>query len=59
MSSYEITFIKANYKDEDDIIDLTNEDLQAIGITLIGHRNKIMKGIRALKEKKKRQSIPI
>ena len=59
MSSYEIKFIKANYKNEDDLIKLTDEDLITIGITLIGHRNKIMKGIRSLKEKKKRESITI
>ena len=61
MSSYETTFVQAGYKCETDIVELTDEDLITIGITLIGHRNKIMKGINSLrdKDKKNRQSMKI
>ncbi|CAB4014881.1 ephrin type-A receptor 5 isoform X5, partial [Paramuricea clavata] len=43
MGSYKTMFIEAGYTKQSEIIDLTDADLKTIGITLIGHRNKIMK----------------
>ena len=57
MNSYETNFVEAGYKSKSEITELTDEDLITIGITLIGHRNKIIKGINSLKSKKKGQSI--
>ena len=49
--------LTAGYKCETDIVELTDEDLITIGITLIGHRNKIMKGINSLRDKDKKQAV--
>ncbi len=57
MKTYETNFVETGYKSKSEITELTDEDLITIGITLIGHRNKIMKGINSLKSKKKGQSI--
>ena len=57
MKTYETNFVEAGYKSKSEITGLTDEDLITIGITLIGHRNKIIKGINSLKSKKKGQSI--
>ena len=57
MKTYETNFVEAGYKSKSAITELTDEDLITIGIPLIGHRNKIMKGINSLKRKKvKRQT---
>ena len=59
MGSYKAMFIEAGYKKQSDIIDLTHEDLISIGITLIGHRNKIIKGIETLRARKSRRQTPL
>ena len=59
MGSYKTMFIEAGYQKQSDIIDLTDEDLKNIGITLIGHRNKIIKGIETLRARKTRQPTPL
>ena len=51
------TFVEAGYKCETDIAELTDENLITIGITLIGHRNNIMKGINSLRDKDKKQAV--
>ena len=57
MKTYETNFVEAGYKSKSEITELTDEDLITIGIPLIGHRNKIMKGINSLKKREKGQSI--
>jgi hypothetical protein len=59
MGSYKTMFIEAGYTKQSEIIDLTDADLKTIGITLIGHRNKIMKGIETLRARKSRQPTPL
>ena len=59
MGSYKSSFIEAGYTKQSDIHDLTDEDLKRIGVTLIGHRNKIMKGIETLRARKSRQPTPL
>ncbi|XP_028394329.1 ephrin type-B receptor 3-like [Dendronephthya gigantea] len=59
MGSYKAMFIEAGYKKQSDIIDLTHEDLISMGVTLIGHRNKIIKGIETLRARKSRQQLPL
>lgn len=48
MGSYESLFSAAGYKCPSDLSALEDQDLREMGITLIGHRNKILKGIRAI-----------
>ena len=48
MGNYSSRFIGAGYENPYQLSPLSDEDLRELGITLIGHRNKILKGIRAL-----------
>ncbi|XP_028394325.1 ephrin type-A receptor 2-like isoform X3 [Dendronephthya gigantea] len=59
MSRYEGAFVEAGYKSEEEITQITDADLISIGIHLIGHRNKIMKSIRSLKDEDKRESLSV
>jgi ephrin-B len=59
MNRYEANFIEAGYKSTSDIRELAGEDLERLGVSLIGHRNKIMKSIKSLKNGKNKQSLRI
>ena len=59
MGSYKTMFVEAGYTKQSDIFDLTDQDLKNVGVTLIGHRNKIMKGIETLRARKTRQPTPL
>jgi ephrin-B len=57
MGHYKDMFIEAGYTKQSEIIGLTEYDLKNIGVTLIGHRNKIMKGIETLRARKNRTPL--
>ena len=49
MAKYSETFKAANINTIDRVAKMEENDLKAIGIKLIGHRNKISKSIKAMK----------
>lgn len=51
MGNYVSHFIAAGYENPSQLSGLKDEDLRGLGITLIGHRNKILKGIKAIQSK--------
>ena len=59
MGKYQAMFIEAGYSKQSDILDFKEQDLQQLGITLIGHRNKILKGIETLRIRKSRQELAL
>ena len=52
MGSYTWHLIAAGYRTPSQLSGLQDSDLKAMGITLIGHRNKILKGIKAIQSKR-------
>ena len=52
MGNYVSHFLAAGYLNPSQLSGLKDEDLREMGIKLIGHRNKILKGIRALENEK-------
>lgn len=54
MGNYVSHFIAAGYENLSQLSNLKDEDLKALGINLIGHRNKILKAIYALPAENKR-----
>ena len=48
MSSYIPHFTQAGFTQLSDLAGLQDRDLQAIGVSLIGHRNKMLRTIRSL-----------
>ena len=59
MKTYEDVFLEAGYKSESDLVKITDVDLITMGVTLIGHRNKILKNIRLLKSNTTTQKPPV
>ena len=59
MKDYEEMFLEAGYKSESDLVKITHADLITMGVTLIGHRNKILKNIRLLKSNNTTQKPPV
>ena len=51
MKDYEDMFLESGYKSESDLVTLTDVDLITMGVTLIGHRNKMLKSIGLFKPK--------
>lgn len=49
MEKYSETFTAANINTLNQIVKMEENDLKALGIKLIGHRNKISKSIKAMK----------
>lgn len=49
MNQYKENFVKAGYVDLDKVKSLEEDDLKGMGVRLIGHRNKMNKSIKALK----------
>ena len=58
MSKYADQFTVAGYDKLEHVCKITDNDLDSLGVKLIGHRNKIRKSIKALKDhyRKKRES---
>ena len=50
MGQYTANFNTAGYKDLTHVTCLKDNDLKDIGVTLIGHRNKIYKSIRSMRK---------
>ena len=48
LSAYMPYFTTAGYKELSDLAGLLDHDLKEMGITLIGHRNKMLRTIRSL-----------
>ena len=48
MSSYIPHFTQAGFAQISDLAGLVDSDLQGIGVSLIGHRNKMLRTIRSL-----------
>ena len=48
MSSYMPHFTSAGYKELSDLAGLLDDDLKSMGISLVGHRNKMLRTIRSL-----------
>ena len=48
MSSYIPHFTQAGFNQLSDLAGLLDNDLQGIGVSLIGHRNKMLRTIRSL-----------
>lgn len=48
MGSYIPHFTQAGFKQLSDLAGLLDSDLQVIGVSLIGHRNKMLRTIRTL-----------
>ena len=59
MSKYADQFKGAGYEKLEHVCKITDGDLEKIGVKLIGHRNKISKSIKAMKDhyRKKRDSF--
>jgi len=49
MTQYTENFVKAGYMDIEKVKSLGEDDLKGMGVRLIGHRNKMNKSIKALK----------
>ena len=49
MKQYLKMFNESGYMTPKDILYLTNEDLEALGVGLIGHRKKLLKSIKNTK----------
>ena len=47
MGDYASTFLDAGYESPYQLVGIGNEELLKIGVRLIGHRNKILKAIKA------------
>lgn len=50
MGQYAANFKTAGYKDLTQVTCLKDNDLKEIGVTLIGHRNKIYKSIKSMRK---------
>lgn len=50
MGQYNTNFKTAGYNDLTQVTCLKDSDLKGIGVTLIGHRNKIYKSIRSMRK---------
>ena len=50
MQTYLPVFLAAGYQNPSQLSDLKDEDLRTMGITLIGHRNKVLKNAMLLPE---------
>ena len=48
MGNYTTLFLNAGYDSPQQLVGMQNEDLLKIGVRLIGHRNKILKTVKAL-----------
>ena len=57
MGSYIGNFTSAGYDKPSQVIQMTDERLKDMGIQLVGHRNKILKGIKVLKEMQKQREL--
>ena len=60
MGDYTSLFLSAGYESPYQLAGIGNEDLLKIGVKLIGHRNKILKAIKAFddnKQAKKKTSL--
>jgi hypothetical protein len=53
MGEYVSNFTTAGYQRPCELIGIKEDDLKEMGISLVGHRNKILKGIKNLHGKKK------
>lgn len=51
LSRYENNFIDGGFDDMEFLYDLTKDDLEAIGITKIGHQRKILMAAKKLQER--------
>ena len=49
METYSETFKAANITSLNQVIKMEDRDLKALGINLIGHRNKMNKSVKAMK----------
>ena len=52
MGDYTSVFLSAGYVNPNQLTEIGNDDLMKIGVKLIGHRNKILKAIKALSDAK-------
>lgn len=59
MGEYADSFISAGYQRPCELYEIKEDDLKEMGISLVGHRNKILKGIRNLQGKKKGVKQPL
>lgn len=59
MGDYAKNFIAAGYKRPCELYGIKEDDLKEMGITLVGHRNKISKGIKKLQGKEKGGKQPL
>ena len=50
MEKYSNNFTKAGYVNLKQLMDFGDEDLDKVGVTIRGHRNKIKKTVKGLKE---------
>lgn len=53
MADYTKIFEQAGYQRPSELFAIKEDDLKDMGISLVGHRNKILKGIKNLQGKKK------
>ncbi|XP_028394326.1 ephrin type-B receptor 2-like [Dendronephthya gigantea] len=59
MGEYASSFISAGYHRPCELYEIKEDALKEMGISLVGHRNKILKGIRNLQGKKKGGKQPL
>ena len=59
MDEYLKNFTTAGYQRPCELYDIKEDDLKEMGISLVGHRNKILKGIIKLQGKKKGWKQPV
>ena len=59
MGDYVSIFTKAGYDSPQQLVGIGDDDLLKIGVRLIGHRNKILKSVKALNGSNTPQKIPI
>lgn len=59
MGDYAKHFTASGYKRPCELYGIKEDDLKEMGITLVGHRNKILKGIKKLQGKEKGMKQPL